>query len=193
MPAIPPYRTRRERTEITRNSTVLMVAIIATSLFASANHDGNPSTTAWLAAIGGCCLAGLAIFVMVSVWRATTGRDSFDRDDLRPLEEACVQKIIDQQHPAATAVAVRPVVPAPYAGYVWASVNVEPEATTDPSARLVRVRQIKGWALSRSMAMRLAQQKYPVPKHTGQWEPLNVAKIIATDRNLVEVPPRHLS
>jgi hypothetical protein len=194
MSAIAPHRPRRERTEIVRNSAVLAIVAVSTIAFLSSNHAGHPSATAFLAVVGCLALGGLILFAAVSIWRGASGRDSFDQEDLESLREACLQRVIDCHQPGAAAVAVRPVMPAPYAGYLWARVSVEPEPTTDPTAQLVRVRQIHGWAFSRSTAVELAQQKaLTTARGDEYWESLNLAEISPGERSLVEVSPIHLS
>jgi hypothetical protein len=188
-----PYRTRREWVEIIRNSLTLTTAMTATIVFASSDHRGHPSMTAGLAVAGFGILAGLGGFAGISVWQAIKGRRSFDPEEVAPLREACLRKVIDQSYPTAVAVAVRPVSPAPYAGYVWASVIAEPEPSTDPSRRLVRFQQTHGWAISRSVAVDLAKRRCPSPKRPEFWEPLNLAKVTAAERELTAVSPTHLN
>lgn len=145
----PPPLPARNRAVIALHTTIVTAAVSGYLLTGAATGSWTPHPLPTV--LMTLYFAGLTGLIGYAAWRGVTGRAQIDAESLAAIKSRCAREAARRPGPAS-AVAMRPLLPHPCSGYVYAAVTAKRLGTTTPGATEVSLRTTPGWALSRRTA-----------------------------------------
>lgn len=147
----PPPLPARNRAVIALHASIVAAATMGYLI--AGTITGNWTPHPWPAGLMTIYFLGVAGISCYAVWQGVTGRASIDTESLDAIKSHCAHEATRRPGPAS-AVAMRPLLPHPCSGYVYAAVTAKRLGASAgaPGTSDVSLRTTPGWAFTRRTA-----------------------------------------